>query len=92
MQKDDPPFPSAGGHRSLKHGETDVKPELRRLSCPAVSPRDHRLLGSQVGVHVEDVPSRTQDRQPDQPAAAALIASVAAYEPELVDSVFTNAS
>lgn len=27
-----------------------------------------------------------------QPAAAALAASVAAYEPELVDRVFTNAS
>lgn len=36
--------------------------------------------------------SKAPDRQSDQPAAAALAASVAAYEPELVDRVFTNIS
>lgn len=35
---------------------------------------------------------KAPNRQSDQPAAAALAASVAAYEPELVDRVFTNCS
>ena len=32
------------------------------------------------------------NRQSDQPAAAAFAASVTAYEPELMDRVFTNCS
>lgn len=35
---------------------------------------------------------KVPNRQSDQPAAAALAASVAAYEPELMDRVFTNCS
>jgi hypothetical protein len=40
----------------------------------------------------EPVRPQPQAARPAQPAAAALAASVAAYEPELVASVFTNIS
>jgi hypothetical protein len=40
----------------------------------------------------EPVRPKPQAARPTQPAAAALAASVAAYEPELVVSVFTNIS
>lgn len=49
-------------------------------------------MGGYVGTHVGDNLPQARTADTNQPAAAALAASVAAYEPELVDRVLTNAS
>jgi hypothetical protein len=54
---------------------------------------DRRVVGSVMGCAPADLHTpKPQAARPAQPAAAALAASVAAYEPELVVSVFTNIS
>jgi hypothetical protein len=56
----------------------------------------HRWNGWSADVNPSHGPTELSvlawGRSRDQPAAAALAASVAAYEPELTESVFTNIS
>jgi hypothetical protein len=58
----------------------------------AIKLRNHRQTGGRYGAHVLSHPPQVSICPVRQPAAAALAASVAAYEPELVVNVLTNIS
>lgn len=65
----------------------------KRRPRPAVNPEITACW--EVGVELTFLADLSPNLRPvgsPQPAAAALAASVAAYEPELVDKVFTNIS
>lgn len=82
--------PTSGTDRNIGIDECD--PSVHRLGRVARSRNDPPARGDRRTHVRRRIPPPVHKCQRGQPAAAALAASVAAYEPELVASVLTNIS